>query len=789
MILAASGNIELVQDLALVLLAAGICGWITQRIGLSAVVGYLLAGIFLGPLNSPMEVIKDVDTIRSLAELGLIFLLFGIGVEFSIRKLRRLGVQLVLSNLVAALVIFNLIRTAAQLMGFNEMEAIFMASMILISSSAIISKVLQDTKQNHERPGQLAMGTVIIEDALVVILLTLLGSYVKFADYTASGSDTAGQALQTTVLLIIFILFLLVLGFFFMPKLVNLLRSKATTELTTILITGLLLIISVLTVKVGYSLALGAFLFGALISEVPANRQIEKLLHGTQIIFTALFFTSVGMLINIYEVPNVWKEILILSVLTLIVRFVGYGLGLLLIGTPLKNSIRTALFVTPIGEFSFVIAGIGVSAQKLPPNFFVIAIGTCLLTATASPLLIRNSESISDFVLKHEPRWLHQLLKTYRRWIEAVVALKNRSLIWKFSQKRIIQIIREVLIVTGIVIFSQPIYPKVESWYGTDLLFPSGTLALFVCLMIGLAAAPMLSLWRNLGAVSMIYAEAIIPRHRPEANRLRRILELAFMSVATIIIVVWLWTLIPQTKVSFLALGLILIAALAIFVYLRRQLILLHSKFELSMEEALSHDRLRKDQKLPYLLDSHQDWDLTIVECTIPEDPAVAGQSLANLDLRVRFDVSVAGIERHGFLIGNPRPETRLYPGDRVLLIGNNERIKEANKVLSEVEIRTHQADFEDMIMETVAVPPGYPHSDKTLIDLQLPKRVGVQVAAIRRNEKDILNPSGSEKLEPGDLVLVIGSPQQVSELRVFLENRNAMNSSVDNPDSTSARS
>jgi CPA2 family monovalent cation:H+ antiporter-2 len=687
-IFAVTENIQFIQDLAITLIAAGLAGWVTQKLGLSAVVGYLVAGILIGPHNSPLELIQNEEAIHTLSQLGLVFLLFWIGLEFSIRKLRRLGVQLILANLVAAVIIFNVVRTLGQALEFSEFESTFLAAMVLISSSAIISKVLHDKKLNHEKSGQLAMGVVIIEDALVVVLLTLLGSYVKFSGFAEA------PLLNTVTVLIIFILLILTLGFFFIPRLLRYLREHATPELTTVIICGLLFIIAIFTVQAGYSLALGAFLLGAIISETPSRRQIEHLLHGTQNLFTAIFFTAIGMLIRLEDLPEIWHLILILTVTTVIFRFVGYGTGLLLIGMPVKNAVRTGLYVTPIGEFSFVIAGLGITAGRLPEKFYALAIGTCLLTAVIAPILARHSIRIGQVAEDHTPRWLERLLYTYRQCLDSIHALQQRSLIWQFSQKRILQTAREFIIVSGIILFSRPVYAALKSMLGPDYLFAGGTTTLFLALVILISAAPLVSLWRNLSAISLIYAEAIIPSQKQDSRNLRKIIETCFMFIVGIVIFIWLGSLLPMGALTYGALAVIIIWTVIVFITLRRHLIRLHSRFEYSMEEALSADRLRKDQKLPYLLDPHQDWKLNMIECQIPDDPAVAGINLDELDIRQQFGVSIIGIERQGFLVGNPRPETRLYPHDRLLLMGSPDQLKEAIHAITRTEIREHGCGF-----------------------------------------------------------------------------------------------
>jgi CPA2 family monovalent cation:H+ antiporter-2 len=759
-------DIKFIQDLALVLLAAGVFGWLAKSLGLSSVMGYLLGGVLLSPHNSPIPLIEDTQSIHTLAQIGLISLLFHIGLDFSIRKLRRLGLHLIIANLVAAVVIFNVFSNTGRLFQWDEASCIFLGAMFMISSSAIILKVLKEQGISHEKPSQTAMGLVIIEDALVVILLAVLAAYVQFDDLASAPLTSTVGVLGT------FILLLLLLGFFFVPRFLKMVRKQTNPELTVIIVCALVFGVSILSVKAGYSLALGAFLLGAVIADTPAKAQLERWLSGVHSLLTAIFFTAIGMLINLQLIPGVWKQILLLSALVLVFRFIGYAGGLLIAGANINQSIRTGLIVTPVGEFSFVIAGLGIESGVISNDFYPIAIGVCFITSFVSPILTRKAEVIAQVAEQQEPKWLRRLLNFYHDGLVWLGQIQNQSIAWRLSKKRLAQILREVGIITGIVLFSKPLHGWIQNEFGADVLFPDGTTALVFGLGIALAAAPLLSLWRNASALSLVYAESMTQKNRSHATAgIRQALSTLFQSIFLVLATVWILAIVPFTGLTLYGVAFIFVILLILIFGLRRQLVRLHSKFEVSLEEALGTNFLRSDQKLNYLLDPHQAWELEIIECDVPDDTPHAGKPLGELSLRTRFGASVVGIDRHGFIIGNPNADNCLFPGDRILLLGTLDQIKHARKFIGEREFSEHQADFDDITLDQLEVPSGCHLCGQSLESLKLPQKYFVQLLGLKRGEETILNLQGSAELQPDDLILVLGTSDKIKAFRKYLQN------------------
>ena len=352
------GELDLVQDLAVVTFFAGIGGFLCQKIGLSSIVGFLLAGLVIGPHTPPFSIVIHEDRIEALSQLGLVFLMFSIGLELSVGKLKRMGMGIVLAVALGGILVFNIVRSICPFLGVSPSESLFVAGMLVASSSAIIGKILPESGLIHQRAGNLAMSITVLEDLVAVVVLTFISSVAQMHNGTEAN---IGRILGV---LLVFVTVVVVVGLLLLPRSLQRLNS-AGTDLLTITVAGLVLGIAVLSVKTGYSLALGAFLLGAIVAETPQRPTVERAMQGMRDVFIAVFFVSIGMLLNPALLLKNWVLILSLGIITIVVRTFALSASLLVTGTSDRDAFRAALMVTPIGEFAFIIAQLGVSAGLL----------------------------------------------------------------------------------------------------------------------------------------------------------------------------------------------------------------------------------------------------------------------------------------------------------------------------------------------------------------------------------------------------------------------------------------
>lgn len=749
-------GIDFIQDLAVVVLVAGLVGWACQRAGLSVVVGYLVAGMAIGPFNLPVALVSDIDRIETLSQMGLVFLMFSIGMKLSFRKLRKLGLALVLAVAVEALLIYQLTRATGGLMGLSTTETVFVGAMLMISSSAVIIKVLADVGATHEKAGQMAMGVFVVEDVIAVLLLTGLSSYASLA-----GSHAATTPLSHTLLLLTaFIVLVGVVGILFVPWLLKRLSLTGSAELPTLVQAGLLFVLATAAQRAGFSLALGAFLLGAIIADTPQRTQVERTFEGLRDVFSAVFFVAIGMLIDVSALADVWGLVIAVSALALIGRALACSTGLLITGSPTAEAVRVGLLVVPVGEFTFIIAQLGISGGVLPKSFQAVAVGAALITTFVAPFLARRSVRIGEFCANAEPRWLSAWLKSYRGWLERLRQHEARNMLWQLSKKRLIQIGVELLLVTGLFAFSGPLLGILLQYIPQDWLFPYGPQILYWSGIFLLSMAPLVAIWRNLSALAMLVAEVVFTAYAGQAARFAPMLELALRILGGLLILLWLSSFLPLSGGARWV-PLVVVAVVALVVtFFRRKLIYWHSVLEVELQERLAHPG---KGTAPGWLVPHAEWDMSLTECVLPDLADVRGSSLGALGLRAKLGCTVAGVERQGVLIETPPADFALYPRDRVLLLGHPAQTAAGKVFLTRVSGEMVPSSFDDVRMETADIPAGSGLAGRTLAELAPAKKAGVQIAGIHRHGLRILNPGGEEKLFEGDEVLLLGSGEQIS--------------------------
>jgi monovalent cation:H+ antiporter-2, CPA2 family len=754
-----------IQDLAVILVVAAVVGWVCQRSGLSSIVGFLVAGMVVGPRTPPIALVADAERVDTLAQMGLVFLMFSIGLQLSLRKMRRLGLSLMFATFVGALVMYHLSRVFAVAVGWNAREALFLAAMLMVSSSAIISKILHETGTNHERAGQLAMGVAVLEDVVAVVMLTILNSMIHL------GKGDGASVPQTLLLLGAFVVLASIAGLLLVPTLLKRMSVAADEELQTLGIAGLLFGLAVVAQSAGYSLALGAFLLGTIVAETPHRHQVERTFEGMRDVFSAVFFVAIGMQI---DARDLWQHaglILGVSLFTLLGRPLAVTTGLSLIGTPLKDSLRTGLTATPIGEFSFIIAQLGVAAAVVPARFYPLAVGVSLVTTLVAPGVMRRSEKIAELIVRRQPVWLADWLAAYHRWLERMKQRRSRNLLWQLSRKRVAQVAVGVLFVTGLVVFSGQLFDLVDDALGRQ--FPPKAVQLGFWVVLALVIlAPIVAIWRNLSAMALLYSE-VSTRGHLHAKRLRPVIETALKIGFSAMIYVWLAAIMPvesTTKWLLLVSALIAVAALLV---LRRKLIYWHSEMEVEILSVIETGDTKMTSTTAPWLQPHAEWNLHMVDCTLPDLADVQGKRISELDLRARFGCSVVGIERQGFMIPLPTPDAVLYPRDKVLLMGTTEQVKAGRAFLAAVSGGpVTDSVFEEVRMEAIHVPAWSRSAGKTLGELSPAQNHGVQVAGVHRGGLRILNPSAQEMLRAGDEILVLGTPVDIGEFSEWLRER-----------------
>jgi len=750
------------------MLVAAAAGWLCRRFGLPLILGYITAGILIGPHVPFFAMVEDIDRIHALAQVGLVFLVFQIGQGLQLQRLKTMGLPLVLATLIIAILVFNGSRLLAYSLGWPAVYGLVLAGMLMVSSTAIIGKTLRENNALHSTFGQTALTVTALDDLVAVVMLTLL------TVIQTSSAVTPTDLLATSFRLMAVMATMLIVALLAVPPLLKRLNRSAPGELRTLFIVGLLLAMALLSSKAGFSAAIGAFLLGSVVASTGQKAEMERSLGGLCEVFGALFFVAVGMLFDLKLLVDVWPLVLLVFVFALLWRSISSTLALVLVGHQTGDAVRSGVCLTPIGEFSLIIALAAVQASLVPDWFYALAIGLCLLSTFTTPILIRRPGRFSDWFERRQPEFARKAVRFYHDWIESFRHRQRSSLFWKLTGPRWVQIAAQVLFISGMLIFAKPGYRLVEKWLSSDWPAPIGLPVLFWSVFLILLLAPLVALWRTIEAVSMICAEAATHGRRHRA-RLQPAFEKLLHGAAYVAFLVWVSMFVPFETMPKWGLIAMLAIAIVLAIVFWRKLVRWHSRFEIDLRAHLGESSFTPPAESGKDWQRHSDrWRLSLREHIVGEQARAAGKAIQDLPIRQMFSTTVVGIDRQGHHLPNPTPDTVLYPNDKLLLLGTEPELRQADRWLGATDSEQsrengHLRNFADLCLEQLAVPANSRHIGKSLGELQLMQQLGIQVVGLERNGAARVTAGKLDTLRADDRLLVLGTQEQITNMAFWL--------------------
>jgi CPA2 family monovalent cation:H+ antiporter-2 len=475
------GSADLVVDLAVIMLVAAVTTVLFQRLRQPVVLGYLLAGVIVGP-HLPVPLFADESVARHLSELGVILLMFSLGLELSLAKL----IQVAPTAGVVAIIECSLQLWAGyavgRAMGGTSVEGLFVGGMVAISSTTIILKAFAEQRIGG-RFADLVFGVLIVEDLVAILLLALL-------TVIGSGARLSPQAVAVTVAkLAIFLLATLAFGMLIVPRAVRAILRLERAETTVVAVVGICFGFALLARSFGYSVALGAFLGGALVAESGAGHQINELIAPVRDVFAAIFFVSVGMLIDPRVIVEHWGAILALILVVVVGKVVGVSVGAFLTGNGVPTSVRAGMSFAQIGELSFIIAALGLSLGAIRPFLYPEAVSVSALTALTTPWLIRAAGPVASFLDRRLPRAVQTYAALYGAWIDRLRQVRQRGTTWARIRRLILRLLADVCGIAAVTIgasLSAPAIDRAASRLGWT---PSPLVARGILIVVGVVLA------------------------------------------------------------------------------------------------------------------------------------------------------------------------------------------------------------------------------------------------------------------------------------------------------------
>ena len=731
----------LIIDLALILAAAGVTTLLFKKIKQPLVLGYILAGLLVGPHVKFIPTVTDNESIHIWAEIGVIFLLFSLGLEFSFKKLVKVGGSASVTAIVEVVSMLLIGFVAGLAMGWSTMDSIFLGGILSVSSTTIIIRAFEELNVKHKKFAGLVFGVLIVEDLVAILLLVLLSTL-------AVSQQFAGVEMLTSILKLCFFLVLwFIAGIFLIPTFLKKTRKLMNDETMLIVAIALCLLMVLLAVKVGFSAALGAFIMGSILAETTQAEHIEHLTKSVKDLFAAIFFVSVGMLIDPSILIDYAVPILIITLATVLGKFLSSGLGALISGQPLKTAVQTGMSLAQIGEFSFIIATLGLSLKVTSDFLYPIAVAVSAITTFTTPYLIKASEPFYSFLERTLPKKWVAGIQRYSSSTAGITTLSD----WKILLRAYTTntVIHSVILIALIFFGSKYIQPFItEHIINGDRGIIISLILTLILMAPFIWALSIRRMQRN--AYSHLWLNKKYTRGPLIALEVLRI-GLGTFFVAFLIFQFY------NTFVATLIAMVIIIAG--IFVFSRK----LQSFYDRLENRFLGNLNARQAQHAPEILP----WDTHLTELTVSPDSVLVGQTLVDLAVREKYGINIALIERGKRMIPTPSRDERLYPHDKVLIIGSDDQLATVKPLFEGQGDPNEEFDFpkNEMTLQKVVINSQSPIYNQSIRDSGIREKSQGLVVGIERKGIRILNPDSNLVFENEDIVWIVGNHKKIPEL------------------------
>lgn len=579
--------ISFIQDLAVIMLVAGVVTILFHRFKQPVVLGYIVAGFIIGPHTPPFGLIHDEDTIKTLAELGVIFLMFCLGLEFSLRKLFKVGATAFIAAFLEIVLMIWIGYEIGRWFDWSTMDSLFLGAILAISSTTIIVKALNDLKMKDQRFAQLIFGVLIVEDILGIGIIALLSSIA------VSGTVSSGEVFSTVGKLSLFMIVALVIGILLVPRLLAYVARFESNEMLLITVLGLCFGFCLLVVKLEYSMVLGAFLIGAIMAESRQLIKIERLIEPVRDMFSAIFFVAIGLMIDPQILLQYAWPIAVITVAVVVGKMLSCGLGAFIAGNDGRTSLRVGMGLSQIGEFSFIIAALGMTLQVTSDFLYPVAVAVSAITTLLTPYLIRGADPLSLKIAAVMPKRMSRVFGMYGEWLRSIQPQGEGAMLAAMIRKIILQVGVNLALVIAIFFagsfFAERIGGYLQGWV-SDQSWQKALIwggALLVSLPFLIAA------YRKLKALSMLLAEMSV---KPEmagrhTQRVRRVIAELIPILSLLVIFLLLAALSASILPTNKLLVLIAVVTAAVAAVLWRWFIRAHTRMQVALLETLDNHK------------------------------------------------------------------------------------------------------------------------------------------------------------------------------------------------------
>ena len=669
-----------IHDFAVVMFVASVALLIFHRFNQPNILGYIVTGFLLGP-HTPSFFgfgLKNAENLSMMSDMAIVLLMFSLGLEFSIRKFKQVGMSATIATGIKVGITFITGCVVGKIFGWKMMDCLFLGAILSASSTMVISKTLAELKLLKERFAGIIIGIAVVEDIICISLMAILASVAVTGTFQMSNiTGTLGK-------LGLFFVLVLIFGLLLVPRLMNYVERTQKKELILVTALGLCFGLAQLAEALGYSTALGAFIMGALIAETNSIHKVEKVVQPIKDMFSAIFFVVVGTMIDPRAVVQYWPQILILCVIVVIVKTAACVLGTLATGNPFPTSMKVGLGMCNVGEVSFIILALGMSLGVVDDQLYPICVSVAIATMLATPFIFSNSDRIIRVCNKLIPKVVFQTLGIYINWYQRE-GIENEDLLSAYAKRLCIKNILNLVSVTGIMILAAVLSHTLDDFLPQVTLFANVSLIDFALHVLRLLTAFLcipfiLITQQNHAALAHLIVEEKLPANLYAfRERFEKIISYAG---ATVIIIYWMIiiaVLIPLNDWAYAYTFLVIVALIAY--PFRRYFERIYQRAEVEIESILRGAKKSKEEN-----DSQKKADILANDTRLIEmkdGMAGIGKRLNELDIYTKSGASIISIERNSFMILSPRGHEKLKAGDYIVLSGNTEQLEKATMLIA----------------------------------------------------------------------------------------------------------
>lgn len=741
----------LITDLGLILCVGAVTTLIFKRINQPLVLGYIIAGFLVSPHFSFIPSIADEHNVEIWAKIGVIFLLFSLGLEFSFKKLLNVGGSASITAIVEIFCIVTVGYFAGRFMNWSTMDSVFLGGILASSSTTIIIRAFDELGLKRKKFAKVVFGILIVEDIVVILLMVMLSTMAVSQHFNGE------EMVVSFIKLGFFLAVWFIGGIFIIPTFLRSIKNYLDDETLLVISVGLCLGMVYIADSAGFSIELGAFVMGSILAETVYAEKIEHNFESVKNLFATIFFISIGMMIDPVSMYEHKWTILIVTLITILGKLLFTAIGAIISGQPLKQSVQVGMSMAQIGEFAFIVAGLGLSLGVTSDFLFPVAIGVSAITTFTTPYLIKSSEVVYNILIKILPQKVIKGIESYSSDTQRI----HDDNKWK---KIIIQTIstisiNSVIIIAITLIVENYFLPFLMTWFTG---FGGSIISLVITFILCIPF-----IWAIIGSkpkkeiINEFWDESIY-------NRAPLIAIISIRLTLVVFCVIFIYNQFFSSKIASLILALVLLITMYyLSKYFNQFYNYIQTKFIFNLNEReiiqKKNEEKKKKEKFQYT------WDNThISDMIVPQNANFIGVPLGDLDWRTKFHINIAYIKRGDRILQTPNSESALYPFDKIGIIGNDEQLQKFERYLQIIG-ETPPEDNEikntdNFTLQKVVVPKDSSIlENKTVGDIKDDSKA--IVVSIERDGKFIQNPDRNAEIKLGDYLTIVADKKSLKSL------------------------